>query len=86
MHLGGFLGRNLRQPEPMQQGQACGAPLPVGKMPPASLDQEEPRQGHGFTPLHGGEARNLGLSLETLGHTSKPICDNFRACGGSVDF
>ena len=70
MHLGAFLGRNLRQPGPMQQGQACGAPLPVGKMPPASLDQEEPRQGHGFTPLHGGEARNLGLSLETLGHTN----------------
>ena len=55
----------------MQQGQACGAPLPSGKMPPASLDQEEPRQGHGFTPLHGVEARNLGLSLETLGHNNQ---------------
>ena len=42
-------------------------------MPPTSFDQGEPRQGHGFTPLYGGEARNLVLSLETLGHTNHQL-------------
>ena len=68
MHLGA-LGRNLKQPGQLHQGQACGAPLPTGKMPPTSFDREEPRQGHGFAPSYGVEARNLGLSLENLNNT-----------------
>ena len=60
---------NLKQPGQLHQGQACGAPLPTGKMPPTSFDREEPRQGLGFTPSYGVEARNLALGLENLNNT-----------------